>query len=96
MRLKGSNCYDESNRNRVGDRGYPFEGSLGSVDILNGGCTKEKSRVNICYYTNYADQEAKLNTRCRQSQADSVFMFLTVIVLFAILTLTYLRIKRTH
>ncbi|KAI4956076.1 hypothetical protein J4E91_000286 [Alternaria rosae] len=95
IRLKGKNCYDESDRNRVGNRGYPFKGSLGSIDILNGGCT-EKNGVGICYYASWADQEAKLNTRCRQSQANSVFMFLTVVVLFAGLTLTYLRIKRTH
>jgi len=95
MRLKGLNCYDESGRNRVGNNGYPFDGSLASVDILNGGC-KKQDRSGICYYASFADQEAKLNTRCRQSQADSVVMFLTVVVLFVVLTLTYLRIKRTH
>ena len=95
MRLKGLNCYDESGRNRVGNGRYPFDGSLASVDILNGGC-KNQDRSGMCYYASYNDQEAKLNTRCRQSQADSVFMFLTVIVLFAVLTLTCLRTKRTH
>jgi hypothetical protein len=35
-----------------------------------------------------------LNVRCMQSQADSVFMFLTVVVLFGTMALTFLRTKR--
>ena len=97
MRLQGKNCSDGSDRNRLGPgRGeYPFKGGLGGIDILNGGCG-EDAGVKGCWYVNYETQRSKLNTRCKQSQADSVFMFLTVVVLFVVLALTYLRIKRAH
>jgi len=41
----------------------------------------------------YVDQK-KLNSYCREAQADSAFMFLTVIVLIAAITITLLHNKR--
>ena len=96
MRLQGKNCSDGSSHNRYGNGDYPFDGGLGGIDILNGGCTTKNDGGGACWYTNWDSKSSKLNTRCQQSQADSVFMFLTVVVLFVVLALTYLRIKRTH
>lgn len=36
----------------------------------------------------------KLNSRCKQNQADSAFMFLTAIVLIAAVTLTLLHSRK--
>jgi hypothetical protein len=41
------------------------------------------------------DRRNQLNIRCKQSGTDSVFMFLTVAVLLATLTLTYLRLRKS-
>jgi len=63
---------------------------LEGIDILSGACNS-----GGCIYSTQAEA-GHLNTRCKQSQADSVFMFLTVVVLFVALALTYLRIKKTY
>lgn len=88
MRLGGKNCFDVSDENRFGHDGYPFKGSLAGIDILNGGCD------DVTCYLVVVDGGKQLNTRCKQSQADSVFMFLTVVVLFVVLLLTYRRMRR--
>lgn len=88
MRLGGKNCFDTSNENRFGHNGYPFKGSLAGIDILNGGCNDV-----ACYYV-LVDDGKQLNTRCKQSQVDSVFMFLTAVVLLLVLLLTYRRMRR--
>ena len=40
-------------------------------------------------------RKGAINQRCQQSQADAVFMFLTVVVLLISLVLTYLRMKKS-
>jgi hypothetical protein len=95
MRLEGKNCFDESLENRFGSGLYPFDGALSGIDILHGGCG-ESDRNDVCYYANYFEQTGKLNERCKQSQADSVLMFLTVVLLLVVLALTYVRMKRTY
>ena len=88
MRLQGKNCFDNSYENKFGNGKFPYKGSLAGIDILNGGCSD-----NHCYHV-ILDNGKHLNIRCKQSQADSVFMFLTGLVLFAVLALTYRRMKR--
>ncbi|KAG9378718.1 hypothetical protein A1F94_010487 [Pyrenophora tritici-repentis] len=64
MRLQGKNCFDTSRKNKWGSGEFPFKGSLAGIDILNGGCDDE-----YCYYV--TEDGKHLNTRCKQSQADS-------------------------
>ncbi|KAH7078887.1 marvel domain-containing protein [Paraphoma chrysanthemicola] len=92
IKLKGAKCADSSEENRFGkDRTYPYAGGLASIDLLNGGCMKQDGEGG-CF--NVAKGRwGKLNTRCMQSQADSVFMFHTVVVLFGTIALTFLRLK---
>jgi hypothetical protein len=75
--------------------GYPYTGTLAAVNILNGGCwiSDDETRQSFCVnvLSGFQDQ---LNSRCKQSGTDSVFMFLTVAVLFGTATLTFLRMKK--
>ncbi|CAE7207001.1 hypothetical protein PTTW11_09640 [Pyrenophora teres f. teres] len=87
MRVQSKNCFDTSSKNKWGNGEFPFKGSLAGIDILNGGCNDE-----YCYY--FLEDGKHLNTRCKQSQADSVFMFLTAVLLFGVLVLAYRRMKR--
>ncbi|KAF2032181.1 hypothetical protein EK21DRAFT_110129 [Setomelanomma holmii] len=92
IKLKGASCSDSSDENRLGRTGkYPYGGGLASIDLLNGGCYKSDDDSGCLNAA--AEFQYKLNQRCMQSQADSVFMFLTVVVLFGTLALTFLRLK---
>lgn len=53
----------------------------------------KSSAGSYCNNVIDSDRNGRLNVRCMQSQADSVFMFLTVVVLFGTIALTFLRIK---
>jgi hypothetical protein len=57
---------------------------LDKIDILNGGCDGSR-----CYYWNV--EPNKLNTRCKQSQADMAFMFMLCVALIASGTLAFLK-----
>ncbi|KAF1913975.1 marvel domain-containing protein [Ampelomyces quisqualis] len=95
IKLRGKNCNDDSDENRVGVGGWPYQGSLAAIDILNGGCTSwNDGRTGRCVYAEDMDKRYKLNERCKQSGTDSVFMFLTVAVLLTTMTLTFLRMKK--
>jgi hypothetical protein len=96
VRLEGRSCADKTKENQVGTGDWPYAGSLAHIDILNGGCgTYNTADIKGTYcYNADEDRWGHLNTRCTQSQTDAVFMFLTVIVLFATISLTYLRLEK--
>ncbi|KAF2823472.1 hypothetical protein CC86DRAFT_409383 [Ophiobolus disseminans] len=94
LKLRGLKCGDNSDENRLGTSfDYPYNGGLANSDLLNGGCARFGS---VWYCANTTPERLNLlNLRCKQSQADSAFMFLTAVVLFGTLTLTYLRFKKS-
>ncbi|KAF2677768.1 hypothetical protein K458DRAFT_318698 [Lentithecium fluviatile CBS 122367] len=61
-------------------------------DLMNGGPWDGEYYPG--YYCNTTGGGDQLVARCKKNQADSAFMFLTVIVLLVSLTLTYLRMKK--
>ncbi|CAO2657191.1 Nn.00g033170.m01.CDS01 [Neocucurbitaria sp. VM-36] len=58
-------------------------------DILNGGCRAK----DVCYY--YDDPD-KILSLCKESQADTVFMFLTVVLLAVAAVFTFLRMRKGY
>lgn len=67
--------------------------------LINGGSHGKNSQnkdVENCYYCQTEDGADTLLSRCKMNQADSAFMFLTVIVLLVSLTLTYLRMRKGY
>lgn len=83
IKLQGVQCKDgqsESNSEKI----------LGN-DLLNGGCIKNVG----CYWILKRDV-GQLLSSCRSSQADTVFMFLTIAVLFASALLTFLRMRKGY
>lgn len=83
IKLRGVQCknnQDQSNGDKI----------LGN-DMLNGGCLKNQG----CYWVLKQDANQILSN-CRSSQADTVFMFLTVAVLFASALLTFLRMRKGY
>jgi hypothetical protein len=64
-------------------------------ELINGG--KHGKGLRDCYYCTGTESDAdKLISRCKMNQADTAFMFLTVVVLLVSLTLTYLRAKKGY
>ncbi|KAF2709618.1 hypothetical protein K504DRAFT_455315 [Pleomassaria siparia CBS 279.74] len=83
-KLRGINCANK-------DLDYVHD-KMRLNDLLSGGCGRTGG-VYQCWYWDSL-QPGKLNSRCQVSQADSVFMFLTVVILIATLTMTFLHLKR--
>lgn len=79
VKLKGINCSHSDDEERF---------KMHSNPLLNGGCVDIKG-APFCGY-----DDGTLNTRCKQNQADSAFMFLTVVILIAAVTMTLLHLKR--
>jgi len=48
----------------------------------------------FCANTSGEEFYPRLNLRCKQSQTDSIFMFLTVVICFATMVLTFFRMKK--
>ena len=68
-------------------------------DIVCGGfewVKHDKDRFSCFYLGADKNQLATLLSRCNMSQADSVFMFLTAIVVAIAAVLGYLRMKRGY
>lgn len=80
IKMKGVQCKD----NGDSDNAY----NIIRNDMLNGGCIGER-----CYWY---DNVNKILSHCRESQADTVFMFLTVAVLAASALLTFLRMRKGY
>jgi hypothetical protein len=96
IKLKGKNCSDNSDQNRLGSGEWPYAGSLGNIDILNGGCAKNYLEWWTCYNTDHQERLGWLNIRCKQSQTATVLMLLTVVLLFATIAFTFLRMKKNY
>jgi hypothetical protein len=66
--------------------------------LINGGTRgKKEYGYENSYYFTFGDAGIKMIVgRCKKNQADSAFMFLTVIVLLASITMTYLRMKKGY
>jgi hypothetical protein len=60
-------------------------------DIFNGGC-----RGDWCWYWFAENDPNTMKSRCRSTQADCVFMFLTVLVLAVSAMLAYLRMRKGY
>jgi hypothetical protein len=94
FKIRGRNCGDTSWGNRFGSHQYPFIDSLAGVDILRGVCQKDAQGAWYCANVDDTDRQGQLNLRCKQSQTDCIFMFLTVVVLAATLALAFLRARK--
>jgi hypothetical protein len=93
VKLQGRNCnqsFDE-----IMELACPYTGTLGHVDIVNGGCGPIATNPCMCGVLDLTDNHFLINTRCKQSQSDSVFMFIIVILGFATMALAYLRTKKS-
>ncbi|KAF2747522.1 hypothetical protein M011DRAFT_423197, partial [Sporormia fimetaria CBS 119925] len=85
-KVGGANCGQKTD-----DNWY----KLSRIDILNGGCDKNLKDEEVCWYWHDSGANfAKMNTRCHQSKADFVFMFLVAAALIASALITYLRVRR--
>ncbi|KAF2007415.1 hypothetical protein P154DRAFT_614779 [Amniculicola lignicola CBS 123094] len=82
LKLKNANCAKS-------DLAYR-QNKLAKIDILRGGCDGDGE----CLYDTSLPWSGKLNERCKMSQADSAFMFLTVIILAAWLIITWVHLRR--
>ncbi|KAH6878129.1 marvel domain-containing protein [Alternaria rosae] len=61
-------------------------------DIFNGGCIAKDN----CWYYYEKNDPNTMKSRCKSTQADCVFMFLTVIVLAVTALLAFLRMKKGY
>jgi len=61
-------------------------------DIFNGGCRAEDE----CWYYYEENGANIMKSRCKSTQADCVFMFLTVVVLAVTALLAFLRMKKGY
>ena len=86
IKLKGASCDFDVNKIEDIDKAY----KLNSIDILNGGCGIEfDDGSRHCFWEVY--NPFKLRTRCRQSKADIVFMFLVTVTFAASAVICILR-----
>jgi hypothetical protein len=62
--------------------------------LINGG--KKGKNIEDCFYCQDEGGADIMISRCKKNQADSAFMFITVVVLLASVTMTYLRMKKGY
>jgi hypothetical protein len=84
------NCSDNSPENLV---------KLYKNHLFNGGCRKDVeldngSKMDVCW--NSGDRTDQLNVRCKEAQADTVFLFFTVAILLVSATMVFLRTKKGY
>lgn len=94
IKLKGIKCQVSDNNGLTGQK-------MIANYLINGGTDgKDNYDQPFCYYCGHVQELEKdipiLEGRCKKNQADSAFMFLTVIVLIASITMTYLRMKKGY
>ncbi|KAF9735401.1 hypothetical protein PMIN06_002613 [Paraphaeosphaeria minitans] len=66
--------------------------------LFNGGCYKELKKIegeSQCW-NGQAGRQGQLNARCKEAQADTVFLFFTVAVVLMSATMTFLRQKKGY
>jgi len=61
--------------------------------LFNGGCGKAEGQ-KLCWNWDWPDRRKYLNSRCKECQADTVFMFFIVALMLASCIMTFLRMKR--
>jgi hypothetical protein len=83
VKLKGVSCSSGSDRNII---------DMSDNELLNGGCAQAKN-IRICGYAGEESKD-KLLSRCKMNQADSVFMFLSIVVIIAAAVISFLRVGR--
>ncbi|KAF1947347.1 hypothetical protein EJ02DRAFT_449925 [Clathrospora elynae] len=83
LKLSGVNCTEATQDN--------FEKLVGNT-IINGGC---RAKGDCWYFYNENNPETMIS-RCKSTQADDVFMFLTVAVLAVSGLLAFLRMKKGY
>jgi len=86
-KLRGINCTSESRKNLE---------KMANNDLLNEGCTGKGSR-RTCGVGESGDPNKaldELKSRCKMNQADSVFMFLSLLVIAAAAAMMFLRSRR--
>jgi hypothetical protein len=94
MKLKGVNCKftidDINNLNKISQNEW-----------FNGGCQKASDSSTVCW-TNYSNRGSGQKTldaylgHCRQASADTVFMFLTAVVMLVCGLMVWLRMKKGY
>lgn len=93
IKLDGVKCTD-SNANDENAQNNALK--IVNNYLINGGARGKVGDVDNCYYCQFSSGSKDLVSRCKMNQADSAFMFLTVVVLLVSLTLTYLRMKKGY
>ncbi|KAF1958588.1 hypothetical protein CC80DRAFT_15101 [Byssothecium circinans] len=83
VKLDGVKC------DKITDGPSVNNGKLLRNGLINGGWKKD-----TCYWCTQPDGVDVMLSRCKQNQADSAFMILTVIVLLVSLVLAFLRSKK--
>lgn len=78
-------CSDTSDENRI---------ELFKNHLFNGGCYGKVDGEEVCW--NGRDRLSHLNERCKEAQADTVFLWFTAAVLLVAVTMTFLRTKRGY
>lgn len=71
---------------------------LAKNHLFNGGCTsklKFDDGTDFCWNLQES-RLSQLNARCKEAQADAVFLFLTVVILLVSGTMTFLRAKKGY
>ncbi|KAF2440785.1 hypothetical protein P171DRAFT_395514 [Karstenula rhodostoma CBS 690.94] len=82
-------CSDASDENRL---------KLYHNHLFNGGCYKDLPKVadELQCWNGFDGREGQLNARCKEAQADTVFLFFTVAILLVSATMTFLRTKKGY
>ncbi|UPX13861.1 uncharacterized protein EKO05_0004358 [Ascochyta rabiei] len=93
VKLKGVKCVAISQRDASGDWGKHTNAyKLVTSDIICGGARKQNDDLECWWY----GKGGMLVSRCKMSQADSAFMFLTAIVVAAAAVIGFLRLKKGY
>ena len=93
MRLEGKDCA-RCYINRIGIDEYSDQDNLRGIDILSGGCAGLSRDDWVCYHKDSPARLGYWNARCALSRTDCIFMLLTVALLFALIGLMYLRMRK--
>ncbi|KAJ4286715.1 hypothetical protein N0V90_012967 [Kalmusia sp. IMI 367209] len=80
---------------KCGDTSYDNRQKLLDNHLFSGGCGKGANGQRLCY-NELEGREGKVNERCKECQADTVFMFFIVAILLASSVMTFLRTRKGY
>ncbi|KAF2476211.1 uncharacterized protein BDR25DRAFT_64444 [Lindgomyces ingoldianus] len=86
-KLRGINCAKSD---------FATRKKMTGNNLLNGGCEKAEGRT-LCGYTendDYTYRAGTLNARCKQSEADAAFMFMSVLLMAACVAMLFIQLKK--